>query len=150
MDALDDRIDALHEKAGKHLEDCLFLSAYRVYGDLKRIGKAEQRAIPYINAVFHQMDLAQSLLDPRTTRANAVELIALLEDEERARLLQPDFLLQPRRDLLPPREHGADRHGDDQRYNPTSKRAGHVLRTRLRRAASAELEPRARASSLPH
>ncbi len=88
---LDERVSDLHEKAGKYLEDSLFLSAYRVYGELKRLGRAEQRAIPYINALFHQMDLAQSLLDPRTTRANAVELIALLEDEERARLLQPDF-----------------------------------------------------------
>jgi tetratricopeptide (TPR) repeat protein len=90
-DDLDERIDALHEKAGEHLEACLFRAAYRVYGELKRIGKAEQRVIPYLNAVFHQMDLAQSLLEPRVTRENAIELIALLEDEERARLLQPDF-----------------------------------------------------------
>jgi tetratricopeptide (TPR) repeat protein len=88
---LDQRIGELHEKAGEHLEACLFRSAYRVYGELKRLGKTEQRVIPYINAVFHQMDLAQSLLEPRVTRDNAVELIALLEDEERARQMQPDF-----------------------------------------------------------
>jgi tetratricopeptide (TPR) repeat protein len=90
-DDLDERIDALHEQAGEHLEACRFRSAYRVYGELKRLGKAEQRVVPYLNAVFHQMDLAQSLLEPRVTRDSAVELIALLEDEERARLLQPDF-----------------------------------------------------------
>src|SRR5947209_10743515 len=90
-DDLDERIEALHEQAGEHLEACHFRAAYRVYGELKRIGKTEQRVIPYLNAVFHQMDLAQSLLEPRVTRDNAVELIALLEDEERARLLQPDF-----------------------------------------------------------
>jgi tetratricopeptide (TPR) repeat protein len=90
-DDLDARIDALHEQAGEYLEASLFRSAYRLYGELKRLGKSEQRVIPYINAVFHQMDLAQSLLEPRVTRDNAVELIALLEDEERARLLQPDF-----------------------------------------------------------
>ncbi len=88
---IDGRISELHEKAGNCLEACLFRSAFRVYGELKRIGKAEQRVVPYINAVFHQMDLAQSLLEPRVTRDNAVELIALLEDEERARLLQSDF-----------------------------------------------------------
>ncbi len=88
---IDERIDELHEKAGDYLEKCLFLSAYRIYGELRRIGKTEQRVVPYINAVFHQMDLAQSLLEPRVTRENAVELIALLEDEERARLIQADF-----------------------------------------------------------
>ena len=88
---IDDRISELHEKAGTFLEGCLFRSAFRVYSELKRIGKAEQRVVPYINAVFHQMDLAQSLLEPRVTRDSAVELIALLEDEERARQLQADF-----------------------------------------------------------
>src|SRR5262249_19322745 len=88
---LDQRIGELHEKAGEHLEACLFRSAYRVYGELKRLGKTEQRVIPYINGVFPQMDLAQSLPEPRVTRDNAVELIALLEDEERARQMQPDF-----------------------------------------------------------
>jgi tetratricopeptide (TPR) repeat protein len=90
-DDLDQRLEALQERAGEHLQASLFRSAYRLYGELKRIGKSEQRVIPYLNAVFHQMDLAQSLLQPRVTRDNAVELIALLEDEERARLLQPDF-----------------------------------------------------------
>jgi tetratricopeptide (TPR) repeat protein len=88
---LDERIEALQAQAGEHLHASLFRSAYRLYSELKRVGKSEQRVIPYLNAVFHQMDLAQSLLDPRVTRENAIELIALLENEERARLLQPDF-----------------------------------------------------------
>src|SRR6516162_4223771 len=94
-DDLDERIEALQAQAGEHLQASLFRSAYRLYGELKRLGKAEQRVLPYLNAVFHQMDLAQSLLEPRLTRDNAIELIALLEDEERARLLQPDFPAAP-------------------------------------------------------
>src|SRR6516164_4025859 len=88
---IDRRIDQMHDQAGEHLETCRFRSAYRLYGELKRIAKSEQRVVTYLNAVFHQMDLAQSLLDPRTTRDNAIALIPLLEDEERARQLQPDF-----------------------------------------------------------
>ncbi len=88
---IDERIEQLHDQAGNHLEACLFRAAYRVYGELKRIAKSEQRVVTYINSVFHQMDLAQSLLDPRTTRDNAIALIPLLEDEERARQFQPDF-----------------------------------------------------------
>ena len=61
-DDLDERIEALHEQAGEHLEACWFRSAYRAYGELKRVGKSDRRVIPYLNAVFHQMDLAQSLL----------------------------------------------------------------------------------------
>src|SRR6266542_4870702 len=88
---IDERIEQLHDQAGNHLEACLFRAAYRVYGELKRIAKSEQRVVTYINSVFHQMDLAQSLLAPRTTRDNAIALIPLLEDEERARQFQPDF-----------------------------------------------------------
>src|SRR5215831_12348945 len=88
---LDARLGELHARAGGLLEACRFRSAFHVYGELKRLARAGHRVVPYINAVFHQMDLAQSLLEPLVTLDNAVELIALLEDEERARQLQPDF-----------------------------------------------------------
>jgi tetratricopeptide (TPR) repeat protein len=89
------RLETLREKAGEFLDKCYFRSAYRVYGEVARLAKTEQKLIHYMHATFHQMDLALDLLQPEITREKAVELIALLESEDRARQIQPDFPAGP-------------------------------------------------------
>lgn len=88
---VDERLDALRERAGEFLDKTWHRSAYRLYGEIKRLAKSEQRAIPYLQAVFHEMDLAQTMLEPKITCERAIELITLLENEEQARRIQPDL-----------------------------------------------------------
>lgn len=84
------RTEELQKKGGEHLRHCHFRSASRVYGDMARLARSEQLLIPYMLGTFHQMDLALDLMEPQVTREKAVELIALLESEERARYIQPE------------------------------------------------------------
>ena len=88
---VDARLDELIDRGGELLRACRFRSAFRVYGEVRRLARAEQRALPYLIGLFHQMDVAADLLEPMTRRELVVELIALLESEDRARLLQPDL-----------------------------------------------------------
>src|SRR5262249_49641519 len=88
---LDERIKDLRNRAGDCLDRCQFRSAYRLYGELRRLARGESRVIPFLQAFFPQRDIAQDLIEPMTTREMSLELIALLEHEERARVVQPDF-----------------------------------------------------------
>ena len=53
--------------------------------------RAHRRVLPLIKALFHQMDLVRDALEPRRSQEFAIELLSLLENEDRARQLQPDF-----------------------------------------------------------
>ena len=88
---IDQQLRALQEKAGDLISQCRFSSSSRMYGELRRRGRAEHRAHAYVMGTFFQMDQAQYLLDFQTMRERAVELIALLEDEEQLRQIQTDF-----------------------------------------------------------
>src|SRR4051794_1799921 len=90
-DDVQQRLSALRETAGDFLERCHFGSAYRVYGEVRRLARGENKAIAYMLATFHQMDLSLDLIDPERAREFAVELIALLESPDRARQIQPDL-----------------------------------------------------------
>lgn len=88
---LDERLDGLFDRMGEFLEKAMSRSANRLVAEVKRLAKAEQRLIPYLRSTFHLMDLARDLLEPEVCRSEAVELIALLESEDHARLIQSDF-----------------------------------------------------------
>lgn len=70
------------------------LSAFRLAEEIRRRARDEQRLIPYLYANFLSMNCAQALFDHRVGVDRAVETIALLESEEKARELQPDLPLQ--------------------------------------------------------
>jgi len=84
-------LSALLEQAGKLVPGCQFSSSFRLYGEVRRRAKVQQRAAEYIWGTFYQMDQAQYLLDFSLMRERAVELIALLENEEQVRQIQPDI-----------------------------------------------------------
>lgn len=88
---IDQQLRDLQEKAGELIPQCRFASSSRLYGELRRRGRTEHRAQAYVMGTFFQMDQAQYLLDFQTMRERAVELIALLEDEEQLRQIQSDF-----------------------------------------------------------
>jgi len=88
---IDQQLKDLQERAGDFIPRCQFSSSSRLYGELRRRGRVEHRAHSYVMGTFFQMDQAQYLLDFQTMRERAVELIALLEDEEQLRQIQSDF-----------------------------------------------------------
>lgn len=90
-DDIDPRLEALYDRASEHNDADRDASALRLFKELERQAKADRRVLPYLLAIFHQMDVAKDMLDPRTAQAKAVELIALLESDERARQIQPDL-----------------------------------------------------------
>ncbi|MFN5798740.1 MAG: tetratricopeptide repeat protein [Planctomyces sp.] len=84
-------LSGLLERAGNLIPSCQFSSSFRLYGEVRRRAKVQQRAAEYIWGTFYQMDQAQYLLDFGLMRERAVELIALLENEEQVRQIQPDL-----------------------------------------------------------
>ncbi|MCA9066124.1 MAG: hypothetical protein KDA96_23815, partial [Planctomycetaceae bacterium] len=88
---IDEQLQELQDRAGELINQCLYASSSRLYGELRRRGKSEQRAFFYTLGTFFQMDQAQYLLEFQLMRERAVELIALLEDEEQMRQIQADF-----------------------------------------------------------
>jgi tetratricopeptide (TPR) repeat protein len=85
------RIEELLEQVQSLHSKCLERSATRVAKELKRLAKAERRLIPYLHANFHIMNNAQSTMEVELGIETAIETIALLESEEKARQFQPDF-----------------------------------------------------------
>ena len=88
---VDQQLQDLQQRAGDLIPRCQFAGSSRLYGELRRRGRAEHRAQAYVTGTFFQMDQAQYLLDFQKMRERAVELIALLEDEEQVRQIQSDF-----------------------------------------------------------
>ena len=88
---IDQQLQDLQQRAGDLIPLCRFSSSSRLYGELRRRGRVEHRANAYVYGTFFQMDQAQYLLDFHTMRERAVELIAILENEEQARQIQSDF-----------------------------------------------------------
>ncbi len=81
------------ERAAKHTEAGRYKSALRAFSDLRVRAKRDQHAYFYLLGVFYMMDSSQYLLDFEQMRERAIELIALLESEERCRQIQPDMPL---------------------------------------------------------
>ncbi|MBW3598811.1 MAG: hypothetical protein KY475_16235 [Planctomycetes bacterium] len=90
-DDLDARLEELDEAFDDFDERCLFRSSVRTAGEIYRLAKSGGRVIPYLNAGFKLMNGAQSLLAPDKGRDAAIEVIGMLESEDLARRIQPDF-----------------------------------------------------------
>lgn len=88
---LDERLYAMQEKGSEAVQTCQYRSATRIAGEMRRLAKSEQRVIPYMDAGFTIMNHAADLLEPESARDRAIELISLLESEDRARAIEPDL-----------------------------------------------------------
>ncbi len=90
-ESVDQRLAELEQAFDEFDERCLFRSSFRTANEIYRTAKSGGRIIPYLNAGFKIMNGAQSLLEPEKGRDAAIEVIALLESEDLARRVQPDF-----------------------------------------------------------
>lgn len=90
-DRIEEQLDEIQSAAGDLIEPCQYKSSFERYGELRRMARGERRLTYYLDGVFFQMDQAQYLLDFATMRERSIELVSLLESEERARQLQSDF-----------------------------------------------------------
>ena len=88
---IDRRLELLEEKRSSLYHRAHMRSATRVSREIRRLAKTERRLIPYLRSTFDVMNQGADLLDPETTRDCAIELISLLESEDRARAIQPDL-----------------------------------------------------------
>jgi tetratricopeptide (TPR) repeat protein len=88
---IDRQLEQLQQQAGALIQPCHFASSTRLYGELRRRARSEHRAFPYVMGTFFQMDQFQNLLEFQQMRERAIELIALLENEERIRQIQADI-----------------------------------------------------------
>lgn len=88
---VDEHLATLEQKSSELTQACLFRSAQRVANEIQRTSRAERRLIPYLHATFTVMNQAADLLNPEAGRDAAIEIISLLESEDRARSLQPDL-----------------------------------------------------------
>lgn len=68
-----------------------YRTAIRLAGESRRTARAGHRLEPYVWALHTMMNNAPALLDPAAGQDAAIELIAVLESEERARQIQPDL-----------------------------------------------------------
>ncbi|MEZ6124866.1 MAG: hypothetical protein R3C49_17095 [Planctomycetaceae bacterium] len=88
---LEHQLQQMREKAGDLMTECRFQSCRRMYAEVARLAKGGQQAMHYIYARFHEMVQSHSVLDFARLKECAVELIAVIEDEDRARAIQADL-----------------------------------------------------------
>lgn len=88
---VDDQIQQLTDRIDVFRKQCHWRSASRVSRELRSLAKSEGRIVPFLLANFYLMNDAQSLLEPAAGADYAVESIAYLESEEKARQFQPDL-----------------------------------------------------------
>lgn len=91
VEELDKQLEQMLEKADQLIDECHFRSSAQLSAETARLARSNGRLLPYIYGRFHQMWKAQYLLDFATEKECAIELIAVVEDEDRARAIQPDF-----------------------------------------------------------
>jgi len=91
LEQIDAELEALDERSEKNFVDCDLRTAMRTAKEATRTAKSHGLVLHYMRGLFDQMRFGHGLLDARTTREAAVELVMLLEDEEQARRIQPDF-----------------------------------------------------------
>lgn len=94
QDFIEKELADMNDTAGNLMESLRCKSAYRLYGELRTRAKLEGHLAYYVFGTFFQMNLAQKLLQYETVRERAVELIAIFEDEEQARKIEPSMDLE--------------------------------------------------------
>jgi len=93
-DDVEKELADLNQKAGDLMEKSLCRSSYRLFGELRQRAKSENNLVYYVFGTFFQMNLAQRLFQFETVRERAIELIAIFENEEQARKIEPELSLE--------------------------------------------------------
>ena len=90
-DDIDQRFASLFQQVDELTDHCHYKSAVRVANEIRRLAKSERRLGEYVRGLFVAMNYGVSTLEPELARDHSLELIAILENEDRARQLQPDL-----------------------------------------------------------
>ncbi|HEY4259034.1 MAG TPA: hypothetical protein VGM98_02690 [Schlesneria sp.] len=88
---VDEKLQELNQEVSDLSERCHYRTMLRVANEAKRLARVEQRLMPYMTASFHVMNDSRNILQPTAGRDVAIELITLLESEDRARQFQPNL-----------------------------------------------------------
>lgn len=88
---IDEQLEELSEQLQELHVQNMSRSAVQAGKELRRRARQFQRIVPYLQANFHLMNCAQSVFEPEFGADIAIESIALLASEERARQIQPDL-----------------------------------------------------------
>lgn len=88
-DDVEERFEALFKQIDELTDHCHYKSAVRVANEIRRLAKSEGRLGEYVRGLFVAMNYGVSTLEPELARDHSLELIAILENEDRARQLQP-------------------------------------------------------------
>ncbi|MBS0206503.1 MAG: tetratricopeptide repeat protein [Planctomycetes bacterium] len=87
----EEKLQELNQEITDLGEQCLYRTMMRVAHEARRLARVEQLLIPYLTASFHVMNDSRNILQPVAGREVSIELITLLESEERARQFQPNL-----------------------------------------------------------
>ncbi len=91
QDSIEKELSGINDAAGDLMESAFCVSAFKLYGELRSRSRSEGQLSYYVFGTFFQMTLAERLLQFETVRERAVELIAIFEDEEQARKIEPSL-----------------------------------------------------------
>jgi tetratricopeptide (TPR) repeat protein len=92
--ATEKELESLNERAGNLGDSDHCDSAFRLFGELRQRAKSENSLVYYVFGTFSQMTLAHRQFQFETVRERAIELIALFENEEQARKIEPELNLE--------------------------------------------------------
>ena len=94
FDDVDRRLAELESQINLAGDSCHDRTVIRLSKEGRRIARQEHRLIPYLSFSFHLINHAADVQVMKDGCNVAVEMIALLEDEERARLFQADLPME--------------------------------------------------------
>ncbi len=100
QDSIEKELSGINDAAGDLMESAFCASAYKLYGELRSRARSEGQLSFYVFGTFFQMTLAERLLQFETVRERAVELIAIFEDEEQARKIEPSLDLDQYENMI--------------------------------------------------
>jgi tetratricopeptide (TPR) repeat protein len=87
----DQELKQLADRYRQCISDCQFRTGLQVAREWGRTAKNQHRVVDLMLALHYQAHIGLEVLDPQASRAAALELIVLLQDEEQARRVQPDL-----------------------------------------------------------
>lgn len=87
---VDAKLQELNQQVSELSERCHYRTSLRVAAEARRLARVERKLLPYMTASFHVMNDSRNVLQPTTGRETAIELITLLESDDRARQFQSD------------------------------------------------------------
>lgn len=88
---VEEKLQELNQEISRLSERCHYRTMLRVANEARRLGRVERHLMPYMTASFHVMNDSRNVLQPMIGREVAIELITLLESEDRARQFQPNL-----------------------------------------------------------